>query len=181
VGTKELIDKILGDAHEKVAAIDAEREKEVKEIEERLKQTEERLTREQKERIEKWVGVILENARSRARLEAKKILLEAKWRVIEKVCEKARDAIVKSPEYRAILKRLIEKYAGPDATIHLSENDKARFGSQLGAKLGEPVPIAGGLIIRQGKEEIDLSLDSILNLVKEELITDLSQILFPEG
>ncbi|MEO0019347.1 MAG: V-type ATP synthase subunit E [candidate division WOR-3 bacterium] len=181
MGTKELVDKILADARERVAAIDAEREKEIKEIEERLKQTEERLIREQRERVEKRVGVILENAKSKARLEAKKILLEAKWRVIEKICERARDAILKNPEYVAILKRLLEKYAGADATVHLSENDRARFGSQLGTKLGEPVPISGGAIIRKGKEEIDLSLDSILNLAKEELITELAQTLFPEG
>lgn len=181
MGTKELVDKILADARKRVAAIDAEREREVKEIEERLKQTEERLKREQKERIEKRVSVILENKRSRARLEAKKILLEAKWNVIEKICEKAKDAIVKSPQYGSILKRLVEKYADDDATVHLSENDRARLGSQLRVKLGEPVPISGGLIIRKEKEEIDLSLDSALNLAREELLTELAQTLFPEG
>ncbi|MGQ9707317.1 MAG: V-type ATP synthase subunit E [bacterium] len=181
MGTKELIDKIIDDARTQASAIRAKMEKEVKEIKERLRQQETRLTTEQKEQIKKNVELILNNSRSRARLECRKILLEAKWRLINRVCEWAKEEIVKSPDYATILKRLAQKYAGRDSTVHLSQGDKNRYGTELGVNLGEPVPISGGMIIRSGREEIDFSLDSVLNEVQEELITELYQTLFSEG
>lgn len=181
MGTKELIDRILEEARERAAAIRKEKEQQVLEIEERVREYETRLVAEQREQIKNRVETILKNSRSRAGLECQKIMLQAKWRVIDRVWKEAKEKIINSPDYGAILKRLAQRYAQPDSTVHLSEADKNRYGSELQVRLGEPVAIAGGMIIRTGREEIDLSLDSLLNSVQEELITELAQVLFPSG
>jgi vacuolar-type H+-ATPase subunit E/Vma4 len=178
VGTKELLDKILSDARERVQAIEAETAGQVKAIEGRGQEIEAKLKAENEVRIRNRVDAILENARSRGQLEAQKIILSAKWRLITKVAEQVKQSILKSPEYGKILKLLIQKYADSNAKIHLSPADTENFGPQLKVRLGEPVPISGGLIIRSLKEDVDLSLDSILNQVLEETITQLATMLF---
>ncbi len=173
------MDKIISDAQERAKAIQAEKDEQLRHIEERLKETEAKLRAESEELLQRRTSAILENARSKGELERKKMLLAAKWRVIERVCEEAKEAILSSSEYPDILVRLIDRYAREeDAVVHLSPQDTEKYGKKIGVKLGEPVPIAGGIIIRTGRAEFDLSLDSMLNVARDELITQLAQMLF---
>jgi len=178
VGKKELIEKILSDARLRAAAIRAEAGNEVRQIEQREREAEERLQAENEMAIRYRVNMILENARSQAQLEAKKMILSAKWRLIERLKERTKYAVINSPEYPELLKRLAEKYASPGTKVHLSPEDTDRYGKQLGVELGEPVPISGGILIRGEREEIDLSVDSILTQVLEENITAMGEVLF---
>ncbi|MEO0021202.1 MAG: V-type ATP synthase subunit E [candidate division WOR-3 bacterium] len=179
MGKKELIEKILSDARLRAAAIRAEAINEVRQIEQREREAEERLQAENEMLIRYRVNMILENARSQAQLEVKKMILSARWGVIERIKERTKYAVMNSPEYPELLKRLVEKYAGPKAKVHLSPEDTDRYGKHLRVELGEPVPISGGMLIRREREEIDLSLDSILTQVLEENITALAEVLFP--
>jgi len=181
VGTRELLDKIIADAEERAKAIQTERAEQEHQIAERLKETEARLRAESEELLRKRTAAILENSRSRAELEKKKLLLAVKWRIIGQVCEEAKKAVLTSPDYPETLNRLIARYArGEEVVIHLSPQDTAEYGKKLKAKLGEPMPIAGGLVIRTRDAEFDLSLDSLLNIAKDELITQLARLLFSD-
>jgi vacuolar-type H+-ATPase subunit E/Vma4 len=179
VGTKELIEKIIADARERVRIIEADTAIRLRAITDQGQEISARLRAENKARIRSRLDAIMENARSQAELEAKKIILAAKWRLISQIAEQVKQQIVKSPDYGEILKRLAAKYAIQEATVHLSPADTRQFGLQLKVKLGEPVPISGGMIVRRAREEIDFSLDSVLNQVLEEMITELATILFP--
>lgn len=178
MGKKELIEKILSDARLRADIIRAQAANEVRQIEQREREAEEKLQAENERLTHYRVNVILENARSQAQLEAKKLILSAKWRLIERIKERTKSAVINSPEYPMLLKRLAEKYAGTGAKVHLSPEDTDRYGQQLGVELGEPVPISGGMLIRREREEIDLSLDSVLTQVLEENIATLAKVLF---
>lgn len=174
-----LVEKILADARAQVAAILREKEQQLSEVEKRKVVTIEQLKAANAKKVQERTQAILDNARSRAELERKKILLQARWRIIDSVCQKAKEAILSRPDYLALVRRLIEKYARPDATVHLSLADTARFNpSSLTVHRGEPLPISGGVIIQHGKEKIDLSLDTVLSEARDDLITELNRILF---
>lgn len=181
VGKRELIDKILADARLRAEAILQEADHEVQLIHRRLEEAKKRLEIETEEKIRLRVNSILENARSRGELEAKKMILAAKWRLIEKLKERIRTEVVNSPEYPILLKRLAIKYGGPDTKVHLSPADKDRYGNQMEIELGEPVAISGGMLIRREREEVDLSLETLLDRVIEENITAISEIVFPSS
>gem|GEM_PF-706533 len=189
MGTTELIEKIYTDARAKVAAIQEDKKRKLAEIDQRTQLTIDRLKRESTERLEERVRAIHDRARSQAQLEGRKVILKAKWQVIDTVLEEAKKAILSSPDYPKIIEMLVKKYAPTQASVHLSAEDSKRWDKIAGIKIGEPVPITGGVIIRSaaagrltGKEEIDLSLDTVLSQVREELSTELAAILFtPEG
>lgn len=185
MGTAELIEKINADARLKVTAIQEEKKRTLAEIEQRTQKVIETLKREIAERREQRIRAINERARSQAQLEGRKIVLEAKWQVIDLVCTEAKRVILSSPDYPQIIETLVKKYASTKSSIHLSPNDTKRWSKVAGITPGEPAPITGGVIIRvsaaghvAGKEELDLSLDTILNQVREEFCTELAAILF---
>ena len=72
----------------------------------------------------------------------------------------------------------MKKHARPESVASLSAADARSFGARLGTKLGEPVSIAGGVMIRTGKEELNFSLAEALSALRDELARDLSQVLF---
>ncbi len=178
MGTSELVEKILNDARARVAALQEEKNQRLAEIRGRVEALKAKLAAENETRIEQTRRAILERVRSQAALEAKKIILAARWEILDLVFNMAREKILSSPEYPSIIRSLVKKYASGEASVHLSPADTKKFGSKLGVKLGEPVAISGGLIVRRGREEVDLSLDAILTQVKEELITELARTLF---
>jgi vacuolar-type H+-ATPase subunit E/Vma4 len=185
VGTAELIEKIHADARLKVTAIQEEKKRALAEIEQQTQKIIETLKKENAERLEQRIRAMNDRARSQAQLEGRKIVLEAKWQMIDLVCTEAKKVILSSPDYPKIIEKLVKKYASPQASIHLSPDDTKRWGKVAGITPGEPVPITGGVIIRvaaaghaAGKEELDLSLDTILNQVREEFCTELAAILF---
>ncbi len=180
MGTGELIEKILSDAQARVTAIKAEKVRLVQEIQQRAESEETKLKKEMEERLKQKVEFILERAKSQARLERRKILLEARWRLIDILCERVKEIILNDPDYLMTIRTLAEKYADKESIVYFSAADTPRIGSIPGLKIGEPATISGGLIIRHGREEIDYSLDTVVSQVKEELLPQIARILFSD-
>lgn len=178
MGSTELLEKIFADARAKVAAIQEEKERRLAEVEERTKSVIEKLKRESAELVNQRVRQMIERARGQAKLERRKIVLEAKWQAIDRVFSEAKKAILSSPDYPQIVAQLANRYANSDASIHLSAEDTKRWNPRVGIKLGEPAPITGGLIVRSGRMTIDLSLDTVLMVIREELSAELAAVLF---
>lgn len=178
MGSTELLEKIFADAQAKVAAIQEEKERRRAEVEERTKSVIEKLKRKSAELVNERVRQMIERARSQAKLERRKIVLEAKWQLIDRVFSEAKRAILSSPDYPQIVAQLAKSYATPEVSIHLSAEDTKRWNPRVGIKLGEPTPITGGLIVRSGRMTIDLSLDTVLMLIREELSPELAAVLF---
>jgi vacuolar-type H+-ATPase subunit E/Vma4 len=178
MGTNELVEKILADGKARVAAIAAERDGAVAETRKRSAAEVAAIESDCAERSRRDCHAILERARSRARLEQRSATLAARWQVLDRAVGRAQEKVLADPGYADSVIRLVRQHARPESVASLSAADTRSFGSRLGARMGEPVSIAGGVMIRTGKEELNFSLAEALSALRDELARDLSQILF---
>ena len=178
MGTNELVEKILADGRTRVAAIAAERDKVVAETRQRAAAEVAAIESDFAGRSRRECEAILERARGRARLERRNAVLAARWRVLDLAVRRAQERYLADPGYADFMVALVKKNARPDSVVLLSESDARSFGTRLGTKLGEPLPLAGGVLIRTGKVELNFSLAEALSALRDELARDLSQILF---
>ena len=103
-----------------------------------------------------------------------------KWEAIGRVFAAAQERIPSDPEYPYLLKEIATRHARAGTIVRLSESDHAKYGSTLGVELGEPAPIAGGVIVVQDRQTLDYSLDESLAMLRSELAPAIVRILFPE-
>jgi vacuolar-type H+-ATPase subunit E/Vma4 len=178
MGTNELVEKIRADSRERVAGINAERDRTVADTRTRAAAEVAVIESESGERSRRECGAILERARGRARLERRNAVMAARWQVLDLVARRAQDKLLADPGYADLVLQLVKKYARPDSVVRLSEADSRSFGVRLGKTSGKPAPIAGGVLIQTGKVGLNFSLTETLSALREELARDLSQILF---
>lgn len=178
MGTSELVEKILADGKQRVAAIAAERDRAIAETRKRSAAEVTVIESDSAERSRRECDAILERARSRARLEKRNAVLAARWQMLDRAAQRAQEKIVADHGYADSIIRLVKKHARPESVASLSEPDTRSFGAKLGTKLGEPLSITGGVMIRTGKVGLNFSLDVALLELRDELARDLSQILF---
>ena len=178
MGTNELVEKILADGKARVAAIATERDRTVAEARKRSAAEVAAIESDFAERSRRECDAILERTRSRARLEMRNAVLAARWQVLDRAVGRAQEKVLADPGYADSIVRLVKEHAGPESVASLSEPDTRSFGAKMGTKVGEPAPIAGGVMIRTGKEELNFSLGEALSALRDELARDLSQILF---
>ncbi len=179
MGAQELTRKIIADARQRAEALKAEGRAAAASVKERAAAEQAKLAEESRRQTEREAGPIVERARSAARLDRQKRLLAARWQVIDRAVEQAGQAVVKDPSYPDILVALARRHAVPGATLHFSESD-TRLVRGRGVEPGEPVAIRGGLLVRQGKVVLNLSLDELLVSVRNDLASELAKVLFPE-
>jgi vacuolar-type H+-ATPase subunit E/Vma4 len=181
MGTNELVEKILADGKSRVAAIAAERDRAVAEARKRSAAEVAVIESDCAERSRRECDAIIERARSQARLQRRNAVLAGRWQVLDRAVGLAQEKVLTDSGYADSVIGLVKKNAGPDSVARLSEADARSFGARLGTKLGEPLPIAGGVMIRTGKEELNFSLSEALVGLRDEHTRDLSQILFGAG
>jgi V/A-type H+-transporting ATPase subunit E len=181
MGTNELVEKILSDGRAKVTAIAAERDKAVAEVQKRSDSEAAAVESDCTERSKRDCEAVLERARSRARMEKRNAVLAARWQVLDRAVKRAEEKLLTSPGYADFVTAIVKKYARPESVASLSEADTRAFGARVGAKLGEPAAISGGVMIRTGKEELNFALGEALLSLRDELARELSQILFGVG
>jgi vacuolar-type H+-ATPase subunit E/Vma4 len=177
MGAGELLEKIRLDGRERVAAVEAERVREVEEITRHRDAELGALEREFGERTSHLVMRIGERARSQARLERRKALLAAQWQVVDRVLGRARAMLLDDPDYPGLLKQLAAQHVG--AVVRLSKTDTERFGRDFKDRLGEPADVAGGLLVVQGRQVTDLSLDEVFVESRGDLALAIVRELFP--
>jgi vacuolar-type H+-ATPase subunit E/Vma4 len=178
MGQTELLAKIRSDGRDRAAVVERERDLAVAEIRTRLAGETAQVEAESRSRTERETSVLLERARSRARLAARNAVLAARWGVLDKAIALARQRVVADPAYPDMVVALVKKHARPGAEVRLSAADTKRFGSRLPVRVGEPAAIDGGAVIRSGKEEMNFSLVDSLASIREALAAELAQVLF---
>jgi vacuolar-type H+-ATPase subunit E/Vma4 len=178
MGTSELVQKILADGKAREANIAAERDRTIAEADSRAAAEGAAIEAERAERTRREATAILEQARGRARLQHRNAVLAARWQVLERVVQRAQDKVRADRGYPAFITGIVKKYARPDSVVSLSEPDSRSFGAGMGVPLGDPAPIAGGAMIRTGKEELNFSLYEALSGLRDGLAHDLSRVLF---
>jgi vacuolar-type H+-ATPase subunit E/Vma4 len=178
MGTNELVEKILKDGKARAAGIAAERDRTVTETQERAAAEVAAIESDYAARTGRERDAIIERAHSHARLEQRNAVLAARWQVLDRAVRYAQEKVLADPGYADSVVELVKKHARPESVASLSEVDTRSFGTRLGTKVGKPLPIAGGVMIRTGKEELNFSLAEALSALRDELARDLSQILF---
>ncbi|MEO0115164.1 MAG: V-type ATP synthase subunit E [candidate division WOR-3 bacterium] len=135
-------------------------------------------TAEQQSKIE--AQSILDRTATEAKLEQRKLLLKAKWEIIDNIFATAERRFLELPEYLTLLKDLITRHTSEEnCEVIINPDDKAQIANQFpNVRLIEDPTIKGGIIIRTGRTEMNFTLDALLCRLKEELIIELAKILF---
>ena len=178
MGTNELVERILTDGQARVTAIAAERDRAIAETRKRSAAEVAVIESDSAERSRRDCDAILERARSRARLEKRNAVLAARWQVLDRAVQRTQEKVLTGSGYADSMIKLVKEHARPGSVASLSEADTRSFGARLGTKLGDPLPLAGGMVLRTGKEELNFSLSLALSELRDELARDLSQVLF---
>ena len=169
IETQREVERILGEAQNRVARIKLAAEGEVKEQASKLK----------------------EQDVSAANLIVKRQHLNAQKELLDQVFETALQEIEKLPDsfHRVALAQLLDQAAGEVKTgvVHCNHRDVAIVRQLIaegsvyaGYRLGDEVPIEGGIIVEStaGDLKIDLSYRTFLDRVWESGLKEASDILF---
>ncbi len=136
---------------------------------------------------------------SMAQLENRKALLQAKQQIIDEVFEKAKAKLknMSDEDYRNLIaEMLLKSVVTGNEEVVISEDDKNRItpdfikkineklksmGKQGNLRISEtPGKMIGGLILKSEDMEINCTFDSLINMEREELETEIAKILFEE-
>ena len=137
------------------------------------------------------IGQKVQRAERASRLEAKKDILTLKQELVSEAYRRATEKILAMPEddYAAFLAREAGNAAltGKEEII-LNPDDREKLGGALleelkrsGSRLTlseETRPIVGGLILSQGRIEINCALDTLADLHRSELAGEAARLLF---
>jgi V/A-type H+/Na+-transporting ATPase subunit E len=138
------------------------------------------------ERIERLAGVAL--------LETKKLKLSVKQEMVGRAFDLALDRLRNLPEqeYVNLLATIAAKASrSGKEEILLAEDDRLRLGNEIARQANQLVPGGGslyigtdslqnlsGLILREGDIEINCTFESLIRSAKEEMATELAEMLF---
>ncbi|MCD6507639.1 V-type ATP synthase subunit E [Candidatus Poribacteria bacterium] len=181
-------DKILSEARARAEEILHSAEQEAERIRENLLEEARREAQTHKSRLI-----------SMAQLDMRKEILQEKQNLIDQVFQIALERLLRmeDEEYRELIREMLKQVVEHgDEEIILCERDKSRisqgFIQTLNKELeseGKPGKLtiaeetgdfSGGFILRRGKIELNNSFDALLQAAKDEMRSELSQILFGE-
>jgi V/A-type H+-transporting ATPase subunit E len=194
---EDILRKIKSDAEAKASEIicnaKSEREAVLKKAQEEAALLKEKLLKEGKDSAAEE----LKREITMANLEARKEMLAVKQKLIEKVFEKALNALYSFPteEYRNVIKKmLISAVVSGKEEVIVSVADKEKLTSQFIAEVNEELKkngkkgnlvfsseernIRGGFILKDGRKEINLSFNSLIEEKRDELEDSLVGIIF---
>jgi V/A-type H+-transporting ATPase subunit E len=125
---------------------------------------------------------------SSANLESRKLMLEARTEVLNRVRKGVSDSIKAMPiiERERIIRKLLAKARKhiPEGTVRVREEDMDILKANLGSyRIGPPARISGGIIVdsQDRKKSIDLSFETLFEETWERSFIELTRFLFGEG
>lgn len=192
-GKEAIINKIISDANAEAQAILTAAEEaaatQVEAAEEAAKKNHATLIAA----AEKNAGELIARRITVADLDVKKLYLNAKKDVIDKVFARAYDKLLALPEkdYKALVAGMIEAYADDGDEVTVSKKDKgvitAAFIADVAKKKGVKLSLSGtygdftgGVILSGNGVDKNLTLEVELKLLREELETEVAATLFKE-
>ncbi len=200
MSVENIVEKILDEARSDARTIAEEAERETARLTLQLEREEKELREAADKRIKTEAQQIVKSRTSSARLEARKRILGEKDMIMGEVYAEVRERILSFPEdmYLDFLKRLaITHAAGGDEKVMLSPKDASRLKGKLPewekevareikklrrdgivAVSPQTREIEGGLVLSQGRTEINLSLGVIIDETKYDLEGEVTRILF---
>lgn len=187
-GLQAIRERILDEARQAAAQIDEQAEKQVGEILSVAEQEKIKIVTEAEVKAEKQAEALLARARSTALMESRKKLLQARRQMIEQAISGAVERIRALPERQRIAyyRDLIASSSIKDGEIILSAADRHLADQLLEGRDGglrlsdETGRFNGGLILRQGQVEDNLTLAIIVAGRRPELVRMAADVLFPD-
>lgn len=194
---EDILKKIREETDAKISEIDSRIKKRVEEI---VKEGEKKIADLRKHLLHEAEGKIKEERTSKlaiAQLDFRKALLTEKRRLLDETFNAAFEDIrnLGDEDYRKLFKKLTLQVAEEsNGKIFISNKDRKRITPSLIKEINEDlhkmgksatlelaqeeVDIDGGFILKMGRIEINCSLSSLFKMMKEELESEVSGILF---
>lgn len=198
-GINKIVDRIAAETRQEIEAMKAETDEKCKEILSNY----DKIADEEYNKIlvagEKDCELQVQRLNSAAAMEAKKIMLAMKQQEVDNILEEATKKICALPEEEYIT--FLAKLAGEAAFTGVEEvifnnNDKSsvskavvKSANDILKKRGimpkltvsdETRDILGGVIVKQGDIEINCSVETLVSLSREDLASQIAEILFAE-
>ncbi len=182
MGIEKVKEEVLAKARKQSSAILAEAKKEADEIIRNAEKKAEERRKKTIDEAERELSEAKTRELSSAELEAMKMLLEAKKRIIENAFEEAIQTISKYPAStrKQHIKSLINKAKSQIEISKILCNEKDI--KNIEGYMAFPTETSGG-IIAENKDRtirVDYSYDAILSKTREETLKDVAKILFQE-
>ena len=190
-GKESIIQKILSDAENFHLSQINEAKARAQEILKEAEDAKQRFYAKNQKDGEIESAALIERAETVAKLEVRKIILCAKQELISDSFALARDQILNLPleGYKQFLSALIQKYAEEGDVVVLSKRDLSRIKEadieqmakgknirlSLSTKAGD---FDGGLVLSQKNCDKNLTIDTVLNSVREKTEGKVAAILF---
>jgi V/A-type H+-transporting ATPase subunit E len=200
MSVENIAKRIIDEAQVDARSVSEKAEQEMAKLRSGLEQEERELREETKKKIEVEAEEIVKRRISSARLEVRKRILGQKDMIVGEVYSEAKGRILalSDEEYLNFLKKLVVSYSvGGDETVIFPTEDAARLKAKLPqwekdvtrerkekgitgslSLSSETRDIEGGLVLSQGRTEINLGLDGILAETKYLLEGEVTDILF---
>jgi len=192
---KQVIDKILSDAHAQADAILQKAAQTEQDEQAKLKESLADYQKQTHNFAQKASDDTKAHLLSAARMQIAKLLLAEKRKILDEVFEQARGRSKKLPdsEYiKLVSKLLTEALQTGDEEVIVDTNEKRidqNFIRQMNAKLEQNIKgnlrlseerqdIGAGFILRRGKIKTNASLDVLLNQARKDLEARLAGLLF---
>jgi vacuolar-type H+-ATPase subunit E/Vma4 len=178
-GSDELLARIEAEGRDRIAAIDAERDRSVAEIRERASKEVSELERSAAARSRHESEQILERTRSEVRLMERNARLSARWRVIERVMQDAVTHFRSDAGYAERLTALVRRHATTGGTVTAAEPDVPLLAKAgIKAKAGQ---FTAGAVIATDRGALNFSVEALSAEVRESVVGDIAAVLFPAG
>lgn len=196
-GIEKITDRISADVQREIDAINAEAQRECQEIRARYDELEKAEYWEIVNRSAKDAKLRMERLTNMALMESKKQILALKQEMVSLAFERAVQKLAALPEdeYVELLAGFAEEAArtGGEQLI-FSPTDRARVGKKICLQANKRLeangrqgsltmsestrPIRGGLILTDGRIDVNYSLETLISSHKNRLMEQVSKILF---
>jgi|GEM_PF-383627 V/A-type H+-transporting ATPase subunit E len=187
MGLQEIINKIEKDCELKIKDLEKEWNQKIEEEKKKIDKELEIYYKDQFEKIEKEIDNELRKKYLDYKLESRNKILESKRAIIDKVFDEVFTKYLsyETDIYLEFLVDLIKKNVKDDGyEIILNKKDKDELSEKLIKKLGSGFKISdsvsnikGGVILKKGNIEFNLSYDQIFKFKKEKLEKEVGKIL----
>ena len=188
-GIESIVDHILNQTREKIARIEASRDEQLAEIERQSTEACATVVRQVEDKAQAQADAVINRATSQAALETRRTLLETRQAMIDEVLQAAlvelcqQDSSAKAELYAG----LIASTGAADGQITVNDQDRDLMAALLPKLPGRfeladaAGRFAGGLLLRRGRIEENLTFDLLLRNQRPQLAALAAGILYPDA
>jgi len=180
MGLEALKEEIIKNAKEQEVALISEARREANRIQKEAEKKIEELKEKNEAETKRMIDVIKKQEIASVELENKKIILDAKKQIIDRVFDEAKNRLenLEDKKREIYIKKLFEKTENEIEIgyIYCNKND-AKFLKGLNV---ETVNIIGGLVAenKERNVRVDYSFETILQDIKEKELQNINKMLF---